>query len=93
MIKTNYDTVIGGYSPIRWEHFGNGPWSCASASKQNFLFTFVQNEFKECKQRWGNLKSGGHWFLSFWRGLSIYNDRNLEDVAGVWEDAGIFDWP
>ena len=39
------------------------------------------------------MKSGGHWFLSFWRGLSIYNDRNLEDVAGVWEDAGIFDWP
>ena len=39
------------------------------------------------------MKSGRHWFLSFWRGLSIYNDRTLEDIAGVWKSAGIYSWP
>ena len=25
--------------------------------------------------------------------MSIKNDRNLEDIAGVWEHAGIYTWP
>ena len=40
LIKSNYDTILGGYSAVKWENFGDAAWGAASAPKHNFLFTF-----------------------------------------------------
>ena len=47
LVKTNYDTIVGGYSTRKWEHFGDGPYDGSFGLKNSFLFTWFQNNFKE----------------------------------------------
>jgi hypothetical protein len=87
LVKTNLNSVIGGYCPDQWEdttHKKNSEgelgWKDVDSGKP-FLFYFLEGQIQLIKHRNDEIPFMGSdkdWLMMFGNGLYIHADKNKE---------------
>ena len=85
LVLTNFNTVIGGYTPDQWEDTTGKKCSEGFSNSKNivsgkpFLFYFVNDEIEIIKHKDGRtpyMESSKTWLLGFGGGVYVNADIN-----------------
>ena len=94
LVKTDKDSVIGGYCPDQWEDTTDmessnwiGPGWKDIVSGKPFLFYWVNGQIQIIKHRDDEIpymRSDEYWLMGFWNGLNIRADQYEESEASAY---------
>ena len=94
LVKTDFNSVIGGYCPDQWEDTSDKKCSDGYSGKdivsgKPFLFYWLNDQIQIIKHTDDLIpfmKSDKDWLVVFGGGLTIFADKNKKSIARAWNN-------